>query len=150
MLIKRLSMDSQREVQNRDQKKYGMEWLEDGRGMGEWSKIRLRKEAEARSRRLFQLCWKKSFILREMKSIQSFNQGKNITRSTGYSDLSGYCMENRLNEDGVGGQDWKPQEPLVGGGCNGEWEMVMAWTKAVAVRAQQSGWIPEMFRGWNS
>ena len=57
-------------------------------------------------------------------------------------------MENGLSEDRVGGQDWKPQDPLVEGSCNAAQEMVVAWTKAVAARAQESGWIPEMFRGW--
>lgn len=52
-----------------------------------------------------------------------------MTRSACYSDLSGCCVENRLNEDGVGGQDWKLQEPLVEGGCNGAWDMVVAGPK---------------------
>lgn len=74
--------------------------------------MRLRKEAEARSRRLCRLHSRILYSKGNEKYSQNFNQGKDVTKSACYSDLSGCCVENGLNEDGAGGQKQKPQEPL--------------------------------------
>lgn len=115
-----------------------LECLEDGCGMGEWSKMRLRKDVEARSGRLFPLCPGILYSKGNEEHLQSFNQGPNVTKPAFYNDLSGCCVENGLKEDGG-----KARREAARSANRRKlpWcvETVVAWAKAVAARVLGSG-----------